>query len=425
MIGDGMGAAQRAVADRYARARYPERNGGLVMNQLPVKSRTSTVEVNGKVTDSAAAGTALACGEKTGNGVLGLGADLSTPLRSVAFDAKDAGMKVGIVTSVPIDHATPASFYAQVPKRSMYYEIDEFLAKSGFDYFAGETMLGRKKTKDKKPQEQMLSEAGYRHVRDRVGFDALKRGTQRVLVEKDLGYAIDGKQEISLADLTRKGIELLDDKHGFFMMIEGGKIDWSGHANDLATNVHETLAFDEAVGVALEFCRRHPDEALLVVTADHETGGLELKEGPADKMLVSTIDAQQYQSAHYADQVKTWKKRNSVSVETAFERLTQSFGLSDLSTQNAEQVYKAVDYSLSTEEAGSRDPALRKMYGKRNAATVACLHALAERSGAKWTTFGHTDTRIVTTAFGHEAAQFAGENDNTDLCKYIRHLITT
>ena len=89
------------------------------------------------------------------------------------------------------------------------------------------------------------------------------------------------------------------------------------------------------------------------------------------------------------------------------------------------QVRKAVDYSLSMPEADTRDPALRKMYGKRNAAVVSCLHALAERGGAEWTTFGHTDTQIQTTAFGLEAAQFAGANDNTDLCRYIRQLITS
>ena len=265
MIGDGMGPAQREIADRYVRMKYPARDAGLAMNKLSAKSLTTTEEVSGKVTDSAAAGTALACGVKTVNGALGFGADLKTPLRSMAFDAKDAGKKVGIVTSVPVDHATPASFYAQVPKRGMYYEIDEFLPKSGFNYFAGETLLGRKKAKDKVPPEQVIVNAGYQRVHDLKGFKALKPGADKIWIEKDLGYAIDGKQEISLADFTRKGIELLDGDDGFFMMVEGGKIDWSGHANDLAANIHETIAFDEAVAVALKFCKKHPDEALLVV----------------------------------------------------------------------------------------------------------------------------------------------------------------
>jgi len=130
MIGDGMGEAQREVAETYIRLKYPNRKDGLVMNQLPVKWRTATSEISGKTTDSAAAGTALACGEKTVNGAIGMAEDLEMTFRSIAFDAQASGMKVGIVTSVPIDHATPASFYAQVPKRGMYYEIDEQIGPS-------------------------------------------------------------------------------------------------------------------------------------------------------------------------------------------------------------------------------------------------------------------------------------------------------
>jgi len=425
MIGDGMGPAQREVAERYARMKYPSRNGGLAMNKLPVKSLTTTTEVSGKTTDSAAAGTALACGVKTVNGALGIGADLTTPLRSMAFDAKDAGMNVGIVTSVPIDHATPASFYARVPKRSMYYEIDEFLVRSNFDYFAGETMLGRKKAKDKKPQDEMLSEAGYQHVRDRAGFDALKPGAKKVFVEKDLGYAIDGTQEISLADFTRKGIELLDGDAGFFMMVEGGKIDWSGHANDLAANIHETLAFDEAIKVAMNFCAKHPDDSLIVVTADHETGGLEIADGRPPKKMASAVDAQTRLAAHYANEVKQWKKGGAVTADETYDRLTKSFGLSKLSSESEERVRAAIGFELANEAEDTRDPALQKMYGKKNAAIVSCLHELAARSGAKWTSFGHTSTRVETTASGRWAAEFAGENDNTDLGNTLKNLINS
>ncbi|VGO14268.1 Alkaline phosphatase 4 [Pontiella desulfatans] len=423
MIGDGMGVAQREVAERYARMKYPARKGGLAMNQLPVKALTTTSEIEGKVTDSAAAGTALACGAKTVNGALGVGADLTTPLRSVAFDAKDAGMKVGIVTSVPIDHATPAAFYAQVPKRSMYYEIGEFLVKSEFDYFAGETMLGRKKAKDKVPQDTLVKDAGYTHVRDRAGFDRLKKGAVKVLVEHDLGYAIEGKPSISLADYTRKGIELMMGDAGFFMMVEGGKIDWSGHANDLATNIHETLAFDEAVAVVLEFCKKHPAESVLVVTADHETGGLELA-GNAPKKMVAALDRQEYQSAHYDTQVKQWKKGGAVAPEVAFDRLVDAFGFAPLENDARTRLKDAVAASLADDATDERSLEIQKMYGKKNAAVVSCLHELADRAGAKWTSFGHTDTRVSTTAVGRWADRFAGENDNTDIGKHLRELIT-
>lgn len=424
MIGDGMGTAQRDIAEQYAHMKYPSRNPLLKMNQLPVTGKTTTVEINGKVTDSAAAGTALACGVKTVNGAVGVAADLKTPLRSMAYDAKDAGMKVGIVTSVPIDHATPASFYAEVPKRGMYYEIDEFLASSGFDYFAGETMLGRKKAGDKKPPQQLVEEAGYQIVQTRDAFDHLTQGAEKVLVEKDVGYAIDGDPEISLADFTRKGIELLDNPDGFFMMVEGGKIDWSGHANDLATNIHETLAFDDAVSVALEFCKKHPEESLLIVTADHETGGLEFDNQSA-ATLVASIDGQQHRASHYVDQVNTWKRTGSKTTEDALNALVSEFKLDELEASKAKHLKLAVKDSLSQGDADTRSPEIQKMYGKRNAAVTGCLHALANQAGAGWTTFGHTDFKVKTTAWGNWADEFGGELDNTELGLYLKALIAT
>jgi alkaline phosphatase len=423
MIGDGMGSSQREVAERYARMKYPARSGGLNMNRLMAAGLTATHEVGGKTTDSAAAGTALACGLKTVNGALGLGADLATPLRSVAYDAQDRKMKVGIVTSVPVDHATPAAFYAKVPKRSMYYEIDEELAKCGFDYIAGEPMLGRGKEKDKTPSEQLMKDAGYQMVNDRSAFDALKPGG-KVLVEHEMGYAIDGEQEISLADLTQKGIELLNSGDGFFMMVEGGKIDWSGHANDLASNIHETLAFDDAVSVALAFCMKHPHESLLIVTADHETGGLTLAEGGLPKSLPKVIDAQKHSNSHYNTLVKQWKKGGTITPETAFDRLVEAFGLDSLSAGNELNLKSAISAGMAEGDGTPVDIELQKMYGKKNLAVVASMHQLAAQAGAEWTSFGHTNVRVPTTAYGRWADRFAGENDNTDIANNLRQLIT-
>jgi alkaline phosphatase len=422
MIGDGMGTAQRKIAEFYAGLKNPGRPGELAMNQLPVYGFTTTTEVSGKITDSAAAGTALACGVKTINGVLGLGPDSTTPHRSMAFDAKESGKKVGIVTSVPIDHATPAAFYAQVKSRSMYYEIDEFLAESGLDYFAGEPMLGRAKAKGKTPPDQLAKAAGYRLIGDRAGFDALKSGDNKILIEHDLGYAINGPQPITLADYTRKGIELLNGEQGFFMMIEGGKIDWSGHANDLATNIHETLAFDEAVQVALDFCKEHPDESLLVVTADHETGGLQLNSS-LPQTMETTIDAQKFESSHYTDQVEQWVKGGSVTPEIAFDRLTESFGFKNLPAQDETLLRELIAQTLSTPTKDARSAELKKMYGKKNMAVTGCLHELADHAGAEWTSFNHTDTQVQTTAYGLNADLFGGQTDNTDLGRQLKTLL--
>lgn len=422
MIGDGMGLNQRKVADRYARLKNPTGFPGLNMDRMPVRGLTVTTELNGGITDSAAAGTALACGHKTVNGVLGMQADAKTPLRSMAYDAQAAGKKVGIITSVPIDHATPAAFYASVPKRGMYYEVDQFLAQSGFNYFAGEPMLGRKSAKGKISPEQLAREAGYKHVTDRAGFDLLQPGESHVLIEHNLGYAIEGKQKISLAEYTRKGIDLLDGDAGFFMMVEGGKIDWSGHANDLATNIHETLAFDEAVGEVLAFCEQHPQECLLVVTADHETGALDVAQcAPVE--MAETVDVQLHPSDYYAMQVKQWMRSGTVSADDAFDRLIDSFGLDAMEPATQAHIRAAVAETLQADDKDQRSPEIQTMYGKKNAAVVSCLHELADRAGASWHSFGHSDRRVATTAIGVQATLFGGENDNTDIGKTMSRLM--
>ncbi len=421
MIGDGMGAAQREAAERYVRMKYPTREPGLVMNRLPVRGMTATHEVSGEITDSAAAGTALACGLKTVNGAVCMAEDLESPLRPVAFDAQAAGMRVGIVTSVPIDHATPACFYARVPKRGMYYEISEQLPRSGFDYIAGEPLLGRGKAKGKPSPSKLLEDGGYRLVADRAGFDALRPGDRKVVVEHGMGYAIDGQQELSLADLTRKGIELLDGKKGFFMMVEGGKIDWSGHANDLSTNIHETLAFDDAVSVVMKFCDAHPEETLVIVTADHETGGLGLnREVPG---MDAVVDAQEFRGQKYMEDVAAWKKAGTVSAAAAFDRLIGEFGLSDVPMETAAHIRKAVEQTFLSDDADERDPEIQKMYGKRNAAVISCQHALAARAGARWTSFKHTLDPVPTTAAGRWADLFGGEYDNTDIGQRLKELV--
>ncbi len=423
MVGDGMGVAQRKMAERYARMKYPEKRDGLQMNHLPVRGLTTTSNAEGKVTDSAAAGTALACGSKTANKALGMSADLSTPLPSVAEVARDAGMKVGIVTDVPVDHATPAAFYAKVPNRSMYYEIDEYLARSGFDYVAGEPMLGRKKAKGKTPPEQLAANAGYRLVGDRAGFDALKPGCGKVLVEHPIQYNIQGRPEVSLADYTRKGIELLDGNAGFFMMVEGGKIDWCGHANDLASNIHETLSFNDAVEVVLDFYDEHPNETVVVVTADHECGGLTLIDETPCKPLPAVLDAQKFQSAHYARTVEQWERGGTVTPEEAFNRLVDLFGLESVSAETEANLRAAVSAEMKKVKGSKIASALQKMYGKKNMAVVGCLHEVARRAGTKWTSFGHTNARVETTAVGRWSTRFGGEIDNTDIGRGLHALV--
>jgi alkaline phosphatase len=195
--------------------------------------------------------------------------------------AKRSGRRVGIITSVSINHATPAAFYAHVSSRGRYYEIGRQLIESGFDYFAG----GGFHMSDDNGQPNLydLAEAGGIAVlrgRDAI-LSARLTGkpifaVNPVLDNSDaIPDAINGPGDgLGLNEFVQKGIELLDNPGGFFMMVEGGKIDWASHENSSAKMIFETMEFNLAVRAAENFAEEHPDETLIVITADHETGGL-------------------------------------------------------------------------------------------------------------------------------------------------------
>jgi len=305
-IGDGMGLSQSNAAEAYLGA-VNEKNGiqKLEMNKLPHHGFYTTNATDRFITGSAAAGTALATGYKTSINTIGMDAAKQKPLQSVTEMARDLGYKVGIVSSVSIDHATPASFYAHQPSRSMYYDISLDLSKSNFNYFAGGGikhplgdgnedknnimanfgMGGDKQIENKQPNSiELAKERGYRLLNTKEEFNNLKKGDDKIIAiaprlvgGKALPYAIDqNENDIPLSEFTKKGIELLDNKNGFFMMVEGGKIDWTCHANDAATAIKEVINMDAAVKVALDFYNKHPKNTLIVIGGDHETGGMTL-----------------------------------------------------------------------------------------------------------------------------------------------------
>ena len=169
------------------------------------------------------------------------------------------------------------------PRRGNYYDVAVQLAESGFEYFAGGSIDQRTgKNKDQRDAVEIAKANGYTYVDTKEGFTALKPGAGKVIaispVLQDSGamkYEIDrAPDELSLADYTKKGIELLDNPNGFFMMIESGKVDWACHANDAGAAIHDVLSMDAAIRAATDFAKKHPAETLIVVTGDHETGGL-------------------------------------------------------------------------------------------------------------------------------------------------------
>ena len=293
-IGDGMGVNQVNAAETYLGA-LDGRIGitPLCFPSFPFSAFVNTQSATNGVTDSAAAGTALATGNKTKNGALGVLKDLTTPVNSIAQWAHDAGAAVGITTSVTVDHATPAAFYAHVGKRGDTYMIGQQLVATDFDFFAGSDFTTPQNPDGGADLYQQARDKGYCITRSYKEYQKRsKKADKMILLQSEeaskvdrggIPYALDRQVgDLTLPDITRAAINFLTKnqggKDGFFLMVEGGKIDWLCHANDVAF-IPELIEMDDAVKVAYEFYQQHPDETLIVVTADHETGGLVLGRG--------------------------------------------------------------------------------------------------------------------------------------------------
>jgi len=431
LIGDGMGLPQKTAAEAYTGKR-------LTLDRLPVQGITTTYAADRFITGSAAASTALCAGQKTNIGMIGMAPD-GKAVKTLAEMAREQGKKVGIVSSVSIDHATPAAFYAHVPKRSMYHDIDHALAKSGFDYFAGGGLKDprgeRKGTTPKGDALEAAKKNGYKIVTNKPDFMALKPEDGKILAWNEwlqdsqaLPYTMDQRPEdITLAEFTAKGVEMLNNPEGFFLMVEGGKIDWACHANDGAAAIHNTLAFDEAVKVAMEFYNAHPKETLIVVTGDHECGGLTL--GFAGTKYASHFDVLGKQKVSFQKFTDEVVKGFSGDFEAMKKRITADFGLKFDGDPNADmmvlephqiaQIKTAYERTMSGETEKAGDPRTYLLYGGYDPLTVKLTHILDQKAGLGWTTYSHTGVPVGVAAVGVGAETFNGYYDNTDVALKI------
>ena len=288
-IGDGMGFNHVSLTEYwlgYTQDVFDSRP--LSFSAFPVLGWAVTHSESNLITDSAAAGTALSTGSKTKNGMLATGPD-STALESISYKIHDAGYKVGISSTVGINHATPAAFYGHNVNRGNYYEIASEIPASEFEFFAGGGAIeSTGDDEDRVSVYEAIEKGGYVIAEGMDDFAARKDGAEKMmLLQKDgrlrteLPYAIDmnmKEDDMTQADLVRASIDFLYDENGegFFVMSEGGRIDWASHGNDTKAVILETLSLSDAVAEAVRFYNEHPDETLIVVTADHETGGLTL-----------------------------------------------------------------------------------------------------------------------------------------------------
>jgi alkaline phosphatase len=438
-IGDGMAQVQMNLAEAALNDPGFKGNktfgvglGQMAMSKFPVAGMSTTHAEDRYITGSAASATALACGEKTTINTISKNGDHTQNLKTMAEMAKEKGMRVGIVSSVSIDHATPACFYAHEDTRKNMYAIAEQMTTSGFDYFGGGGAAGDKSVGD---LDSKMETAGYTIAKTRAELAAIQPGTKCWAYNHNLDgsaalvYAMDRPDDdLSLAEFTQKGIELLDNENGFFLMVEGGKVDWACHANDAVAATYDMLAFDAAIQKAVDFYNQHPDETLIVITGDHECGGLTI--GFSATGYATAFEILKYQTMSYDefdDIVASWRENpDGHTFQMALDKAKEVFGLGNTAL---DPIFELNDYELETlqnayqksmgGESVYTDEETSIRYGYYDPFTVTCTHILANKAGVDWTSYSHTGVPVPVMAMGQGQYEFSGYYDNTDIAKKI------
>lgn len=400
MIADGCGPASFTMARDYAREVLGQ--DALALDAIQVGA-VQTRASNSRVTDSAASATAYACGVKTYNGAIAVDT-ARRAIPTVLEAAEAAGMATGLIATSRITHATPASFSAHVPSRSMEAEIARQQLQQGIEVLFGgganfflPTSEGGARTDSVNLLVQAAAQ-GYTVIRDRAGFDQpLTTPVLALFAGSHMDYEIDRTHQPSLAEMTTKALGLLDDDpDGFFLMVEGSRIDHAGHANDAPAHLHDILAYDAAVAVALAFAEAD-GETLVLSVSDHETGGLTVGRDGVYAWFPAALS------------------RVNASLEGMGRALESGMPLDTM------LVHLAGLDDLSDDERTN----LGSIHGTNDRFGFArtLTNAISERAHLGWTTSGHTGVDVGLYAFGPGHAHFIGNYDNTHLGQAIATLL--
>ncbi len=406
-IGDGMGPSHVLGTELYLGELQGSigRPQKLCFTQFPECAFVTTFSASNGVTDSAASGTALSTGSKSYNSAIGVDKD-TVPVYSVAADLAEKGMAIGIATTVPINHATPAAFYAHSPNRNNYHEIAQWMLSADYDFYAGGD--AKCTAEQRKELYSKAEEAGYTIARGYEEFYSKADKAEKMMlyqsnVATELPYAIDRKEsDLTLAQITAAGIDFLSDKSkkGFFMMIEGGKIDYAAHNDDGATVFNEVLDFNAAIEVAYEFYLKHKDETLIVVTADHETGGIVLGYSSAYRLNLKALSTQK------------------VSQETLISTL-QNEGETTWG-RVAGIVKENIGVNLRNEHSYDEKVTMSEELARKIAKEA--IYDINHNALLSWASGNHSGTFVPLFAIGKDADRFNGVIDNTDIPNIIRQL---
>ena len=395
-----------------------------------------TYDSNSFAPDSASTATSIATGYKTYSGSINVDETGTVKYETIAEKLHEQkGYSVGVITSVNLNHATPAALYAHQASRSSYYEIGLEMIASDFEYFAGGGLLSPTGSEgDQEDLYALAAEAGYTVTRTQADAEKVGADTEKaILIDEHLAdsdamaYEIDRTEDMwSLADYVSKGIEVLsDDEEGFFLMCEGGKIDWACHANDAASTIHDTQALADAVQVAIDFAAQHPDETLILVTGDHETGGLTIGFAGTDyDTYLDLLESQKISFAKFDSDYVANYKENKTSFEDVMKDVTKLFGLKTqgeegdklvLTEYELEQLRAAYEKSVNGTAASQYEQEEYVLYGTYEPLSVTITHIINNKSGVSFTSYSHTGLPVAVLAHGVNAEVFNGYYDNTEI----------
>ncbi len=449
-IGDGMSYPQFQAASDYLGALEDQDNDNILdgnkplsfMN-FPIAGSAVTYDSTSFCPDSASTATSISTGHKTYSGTINMDESMTVKYETIAEQLKDEGYEIGVVSSVNLNHATPAAFYCHQPSRNNYYEIGEELIASDFDYFAGGALLKPNGADgDKKSLYDRAKDAGYKVVNTQAEAEKISADDEKVLLISEkladsdaISYENDrAKDEWALADYVDKGIEVLSDNDkGFFMMVEGGKIDWACHANDAGSAINDTIALANAVNEAVDFANKHPDETLILVTGDHETGGLTIGYAGTDyDTYLTNLKNQKISYAKFDSDYVSKYKENNTSFENVMKDVEKLFGLKLTGAENDKLVLTdyetgllkdAYKKTMSGKEVDSKNQKEHVLYGTYEPLTVTITHLLNNKSGIDFSSYSHTGLPVAVFAKGVGQEKFGGYYDNTQIYHKLADLM--
>lgn len=426
-IGDGMGMGHVNAAEAYNRM-VAGNTSPLLMLTFPSAGQVRTHSANNPITDSAAAGTALATGRKTNNYMVAVTPD-SLPVTSIAYTLLSAGYRIGIGSSVFGDDATPAAFYANAFNRKDRRSIVADIGRSHFSFFGFPAFKGNVDSLGKPDLKwyRLMDATQFTITHNADSLTALSESPYKAILlapEPDgaqLGYTIDSLPgTTTLQQITAAGLHQVynrtDSLHpGFFLMIEGGNIDWAAHANDGGAVIKEIVNFQKSIDIAYQFYLQHPDETLIVVTADHDTGGMALGRADnrhpdlrlADFQRISKDRFSDYCKERYADGSRfTWPMMRAFLQENL-----GFFGQVTITPQQEKELREGFEKVFH--KGKGRDQ--KTLYNDFNQYAVQVFDLFNSRLGIGWISNHHTGNPVPVYAIGAGAGVFGRNIDNTEV----------